>query len=542
VRRRLGAECSGPLPRAWTPADCAAPQRFDSFARPEAASAPSPGAPLNPPASMRSAWPVIGLGLIALLGQYLGGVAGTIAIYPALGVFPGLAAALVLGWRWSRGRRWLIGLTLSPLVSASAGWALMAAGVPLPSAARAVALAGFAAWAVLEALRARSGEAPAEAGAPLPRAVRWLGLGLAGAIALPPLLNPFVYVHNDGWVHAGLAWEIAVRGMPPQDPRFAGMPINYVWFYNLFLGLFAGLPGRGGPSHDPFIVMATLNVIAMVLFVRFAYHLGYAVWRDRGAATGAALLVTLGFNAGAWLLWPLRFLTALGGYVRGMPAVRQILQDVHLLDDRVFYALGAPFAYPVNFLDKFLLGSPLAYTWLLILFYLDAVLEWLRAPRVELLACAALAISGILLFHAVPGLSGRAGAAPPSRRPHAVDARHLVRGGARVRVAADAPADRRAPRRGHGAAPLPRRHDRVRRARPPAREQRAQVRLPGLHPARDLRRCRASAGGARLVRALGPGARGGADRRAVARPRHDADRLPGRSARARRAGAARRPR
>lgn len=354
----------------------------------------------------RFAWPVLALGIVTLAGTRLGGIAGTIAVYPALGAFPGLAAALVLGWRWSRGRRWLLGLTLSPLVSASAGWMLMTAGLPLLSAARAIAIAGFAAWALLEALRARHDEAPPDEGEPVPALVRWWSLGLAAAIALPPLLNPFVYLHNDGWVHAGLTWEIAVRGFPPQDPRFAGMPLNYVWFYNLFVALITGLPGPGGRgSHDPFLVMAILNVTGMVLFTRFAYRLGYAVWRDREAATGAALLMTLGFNACAWLLWPLRFLTAFTGYVRGSADVQGIVQHVNLLDDRVFYALGAPFAHPVNFLDKFMLGSPLAYTWLLTLLYLDALLEWMRTARAELLAWAALATSGLLLFHAVPGLS-----------------------------------------------------------------------------------------------------------------------------------------
>jgi hypothetical protein len=355
---------------------------------------------------MRFAWPVLALGLVTLAGLRLGGIAGTVASYPALGVFPGLAAALVLGWRWSRGRRWLIGLTLSPLVSAAAGWTLMAAGLPLPSAARAVALVGFAAWALLEALRARHGEAPPDEGEPLPALVRWWSLGLAAAIALPPLLNPFVYVHNDGWVHAALTWEIAVRGLPPQDPRFAGMPLNYVWFYNLFVALYTSLPGPGGAArHDPFIVMALLNVTVMALFTRFAYRLGYAVWRDREAASGAALLMTLGFNACAWLLWPLRLVTAFSGEVRGIAEVRRILHDAYLLDDRVFFALGAPFAHPVNFLDKFLLGSPLAYTWLLTLFYLDALAEWVRTARAELLVWAALATSGMLLFHAAPGIS-----------------------------------------------------------------------------------------------------------------------------------------
>ncbi len=238
------------------------------------------------------------LGLVTLTGLGLRGIPGAIASYPALGVFPGMALAVLLGWRWSRTRRWLIGITLSPLVSAAAGWMLMSAGVPLPLAARALALASFAAWALLEALRARHDEPAADEAEPLPALVKRWSLGLAALVALPPLLNPFVRVHGDGWVHAGLVWELAVRGLPPQDPRFAGLPLNYVWFYNLFVALFTGLPG----AHDPFVIMAILNVITIALIARFAYYLGYAVWRDRDAAAGSALLLTLGFNAGAWLL------------------------------------------------------------------------------------------------------------------------------------------------------------------------------------------------------------------------------------------------
>ena len=351
------------------------------------------------------AWPVAALGLLTLAGTRMGGIAGAIALYPALGVFPGMAVAFLLGGRASRAQRWLIGLTLSPLVSAIAGWALMAAGVTLPVAARAVALAGLVAWTLLEMLHAGRAETAADAdeGEPLPPLVRWWSLGLAAAVAIPPLLNPFIRVHGDGWVHAGLVWEIAVRGFPPQDPRFAGLPLNYVWFYNLFVALFTGLPGSGG--RDPFVVMAILNVVTMALIARFAYRLGYAVWRDRDAASGVAILMTIGFNAGAWLLWPLRLVTAFTGQVHGVEEVRRIIEHTHLFDDRVFFQLGAPFAHEVSFFDKFLLGSPLAYAWLLTLFYLHALVQWVRAARMDLLARAALASSGLLLFHFVPGLS-----------------------------------------------------------------------------------------------------------------------------------------
>ena len=347
--------------------------------------------------------PALLLGLITLLSPRVPGIAGDVALYPALGVFPGMTAALLLGWRWSRGRRWLLGLTLAPLVSAGAGFGLASAGLPLAAAARDIAIAGFAMWLALEALRAWRGVGLAEEGEPLPPLVARWSLGLAAAIALPPLFNPFIRVHGDGWVHAGMAWEIALRGAPPQDPRFAGLPINYVWFYNLWVALLTAL--RGPRFDPPFVYMAALNVVGAALITRFAYRLGYAVWRNSRAAAGAALLLTLGFNAGTLVLWPLRFAAAFTGAVRGMDEVRRILAHTYPFDDRVFFMLGMPFAYEVSFLDKFLLGNPISYAWLLTLLLLDALLEWVREPRLELLAWGALAAGGLLLFHFVPGLS-----------------------------------------------------------------------------------------------------------------------------------------
>jgi hypothetical protein len=141
------------------------------------------------------------------------------------------------------------------------------------------------------------------------------------------------------------------------------------------------------------------------VIVRLAYRLGWAVWRDRTAATGAAVLLSLGFNAGAFLLWPLGLIGAFTGEVHGWAEVVRLAQRTHLFDDRVFFALSAPFAHEVSFLDKFLLGTGLAYAWLLIVLYLNALAEWVRGAGVEVLAWAALATMGLELFHFVPGLS-----------------------------------------------------------------------------------------------------------------------------------------
>src|SRR5207249_7956556 len=114
--------------------------------------------------------------------DFLPGMLGAAATYPALGVFPGMAVASVVGWRRSRARRWLLGLCFSPLVSATLGWVLLRAGVPLPSASRAIAIGGALLWAALELVRARAPEAESEPGEPMPLPVALWSLALAVAV------------------------------------------------------------------------------------------------------------------------------------------------------------------------------------------------------------------------------------------------------------------------------------------------------------------------------------------------------------------------
>lgn len=351
----------------------------------------------------RTRWPLltpIALGVIAIASGPLPGLPGQVALWPALGVFPGMPLALLLGWRRSAQVRGVLGVALAPLVAALLGWLLGRAGVGLARAALVIGVGSWLAWITLEFLRMRRVPAAAVDDPDEPAPVRILGWTLAIAVALPLLFNAWLRVHGDGWVHAGLVWEIVRRGFPPQDPRFAGQPLSYVWFYHLYLALLTSLRGQ-----DPLTFMAIQNVVLVAWIARVAFRLGFAVWRDRDAASGSALLLAIGFNALVWLLWPLRLLTALTGEVRGMEDVRRVLHDSYLFDDRVFFTLSAPYAHTVSFLDKFLLGTPLTYAWLLVLVYLWALAEWTLEARREALVLGVLCPAGIMLFHFVPGLA-----------------------------------------------------------------------------------------------------------------------------------------
>jgi hypothetical protein len=354
-------------------------------------------------------WPVAVTFGLGVAGLCVPGPVGDVAAFVWLGLFPGLALARLLLPAAANSARWTLGVALAPLTSAVAGWALLAGGQPLPTAARLVAIGGWFLFAGGEA-RALTRREPAPADAPGDRVVWGWALAAAAFVALPGLLNAWTRVRSDSWVHAGIVWEIAERGIPPQDPRFAGLSLNYVWFYNLFLALLGALR----PTSSPFTYMVVANACWAGLLVWLGWQLAWALWRERAAARPAMPLLLTGLNAGTLLLWPLWFLRALAGEVRGAAEVRRILAGTHWGRVDVMRQLCAPFAWMVNPWDKFLLGTALGYAYLLLLLSLWAGARWLGAgaagrgpapPSWRWLLVAFAAAAGMMLFHSVVGLS-----------------------------------------------------------------------------------------------------------------------------------------
>ena len=357
-----------------------------------------------------SVWPVAATFVLGLIGLFVPGPAGDVAAFVWLGVFPGLALARLFLPASPAATRWTLGVALAPLVSTVAGWTLVQAGQPLQTAARLVAMGGWLLFAGGEA-RALTPRSGSEADAPNDRVAWGWALAAAAFVVLPALVNAWTRVRSDSWVHAGIVWEIAERGFPPQDPRFAGQPLHYVWFYNLFLALLHSLR----PNSSPFTHMVTANACWIALEVWLGWQVAWALWRERVAARAALPLLLTGLNAGALLLWPLWLLRALHGEVRGMAEVRRILSGTHFDGVEVMRQLCAPFAWMVNSWDKFMLGTALGYAYLLLLLSLWAAVRWLgdardssergTPPPWRWLLVAFAAAAGMMLFHSVVGLS-----------------------------------------------------------------------------------------------------------------------------------------
>lgn len=358
---------------------------------------------------LRAIWPLALTFALGVAGLFTPGVPGDIAAFVWVGVFPGLALGRLLLPGAPRPTRWILGLALSPFAATVVAWALVQAGQPLATAARIVGLGGWFLFAGGEA-RALAAAAARDDDPPTDRAAWGWSLAACAFVAIPMLLSEWARVRSDSWVHAGIVWEILERGLPPQDPRFAGLPLNYVWFYNFFLALLGALR----PGSSPFTHIVTANTCWMATLVWLGFAVAWTLHRTPAAARRALPLLLTGLNAGALMLWPLWLLRAMRGEVRGMAEMQRIAANSEWNGIAVMRELSAPFAYMVNSWDKFMVGTALGYAYLLMVLALWAALRWLTDDRTPAsgrpaawrwLLVVASAAAGMMLFHSVVGLS-----------------------------------------------------------------------------------------------------------------------------------------
>ncbi len=359
-----------------------------------------------------------GIGAVAITfalglgGLFAPGVWGDVAGIVWLGVFPGMALARLLLPGAPPLTRWTLGVALSPLAASVAGWVLVKGGLSVADAAKLVGVGGWLLFAGGEARAlTRRGGAPEDA--PSDRAA-WGWITVATAfVAVPMLFSPDTLLRSDSRVHVGIAWEILERGIPPQDPRFAGLPLHDVWFYDLFIALASSVR----PEPRPFTTIAVANVLWMAAQAALVWQLAWVVWRDRVAARAALPLFLAGLNAGALALWPLWLLRALRGEVHGFDEVKRIVTGMSWNRTEVLQQVMVR-EPPVSSWETFTVGTALGYAWLMLLVWWWAGTRWFGdaseerpegAPPVwRWLPTAAAAAAGMMLFDSVVGLSALA--------------------------------------------------------------------------------------------------------------------------------------
>lgn len=328
----------------------------------------------------------------------LPGMVGQAFTYLGLGLLPGLAAANALLPAETRAVRWTVALALSPVLATALAWFLVRTGLSFRTAAIAITAAGGA-GVLLSSFAIR--RAPASPGAErIPRGVLLWAAGLAAVLVLVPVLNPYLFIRGDSWIHGGIVMELTERGFPPEDARMAGLRLNYVWFFNFFIALLHAVH-----QQDLFRFMTLFNATNGFTTIVLTGLVARRLWRNDRIALAAVVVLTLGLNAGAFVLWPLSLLRALSGDVRGMPEVLRQWHTVELSTARIIYSLSAPFAEMVSFLDKLLVGTALNFAYVQMTLWIWGLFAWLDGGPRALLVLVAVGSAGQMLFHSVVGLS-----------------------------------------------------------------------------------------------------------------------------------------
>ena len=231
-----------------------------------------------------------------------------------------------------------------------------------------------------------------------------MSLLLAAAALLPALLRPWIRLRADSWFHAAVVYEIERGGIPPQDPYFAGLPLQYMWFFH---GLMAGV--RRVVPISPFDLMVIVNGLALVALIMASANLAGWLARRQGADAGraetmAAVVVPLGLGVLFWLFMPIRALKALVGASGGMSELVQLFR-LTPLDIPTARAFLSDFGSVPFFLNKFMVGTAYGLALTGFLVYLGAMVRFVDRPRLAPLLVAIPALFLTLMFHPVVGFT-----------------------------------------------------------------------------------------------------------------------------------------
>jgi hypothetical protein len=341
-----------------------------------------------------------GLSLVSLIPLAVPSILSAAVLAAVFAFLPGWLLAPRIAPGWTRAGRILVALVLSPFLAGGIGAVMIVLGVHPPLAARLVSivLASTAfASAVRSPSRSRSESVSASVssrageGAIFVAAVGWTAL-----VALLLLVNRDLIPRSDGWFHAAVTEQIALRGLPPEDPFFAGLRLLYFWGTHAWAALWLALQPRLS-VWAPWIVLNLSGSLATILGVALlARRLG----ANTGGTVAGAALAVLGHAPFAWGWIAAR---AASGSVRGWPEVERLVRE-GIGPTLGSMGTGMLHLSMVFSGGKFLVMTPFAIGLGVFLAFVLAVLDFAGRPGPREGILLALLIACSLFLHTFVGL------------------------------------------------------------------------------------------------------------------------------------------
>lgn len=323
------------------------------------------------------------------------GVLGAGAMWILLMVLPGaFGARLIDNARLGTCEALLAGAVISPVLLTLIAVATLFAGGNLQAAV--LACLAVASSVSLAAILARR---PALIPSSRRETVVLL-IFLAGLLLLVstlPFTREWWRIRSDAWFHAAVVAQIRDFGLPPEDPYFAGLPLQYMWFYHVLVATLSE-----ALHVDSFWTMALVNAHATVALVLAGYRFA-SVLRPRlqERIAGMATLV-FAFNAAFWVLLPVKLVKAFMGDVRGGEEIARTfaLTPLHY---NTAYGFMNIYYNQEFFLDKFMVATAFGLALVFMTSGWAAAIDFLRGGQRSALLLLAASIVGMLGFHSLVG-------------------------------------------------------------------------------------------------------------------------------------------
>lgn len=238
----------------------------------------------------------------------------------------------------------------------------------------------------------------ARSSGPERREILVLALAVGLLVLLLFLVNPWLRWRADGRFHIGVTAEILRGTIPPTDPFFAGLDLQYMWFFHATLAL---LRSASGASASALLVVA--NVTALVGFAGLTWQFVRALSGSARSARWAVLVVLFGMGSLGWLFLPVKLMGAFVGADRGWSAVRPIfdLWPPTIPQVSAFFELWKD---QVFFLRKFLVGTAMSFTLGALALHAEAARRATFGGGVGDFVLAALAAAGVVVLHPMMGI------------------------------------------------------------------------------------------------------------------------------------------
>jgi hypothetical protein len=313
---------------------------------------------------------------------------------------PGLAFLLVLGGRRRPSLDYAYyPFIFSPLIIAFLAFACYFATGSVDRAWTAAPV--LPALLILISLFMKRGEQD-EAASPVPRAILFISFAFAGIIIIAYLLNAFLLYRIDAWYHIGIVNEIANRGIPPKEPSLADESIRYMWVFHFVMVGFKKFSGLSAPW-----AMGVFNAINAFVFPYLAARMTVLFRKERRFVLGTPLFALASLSSASWILWPMIFVAAFFGEVKGSAEIARIIHNISIDGNQVVHFLTPNLLWMVNLVDKFFVITAFNFVLNLFLLCFVTIASVDRRDRFDLRATITvfLVILGALLFHIVWGIS-----------------------------------------------------------------------------------------------------------------------------------------